>query len=328
MFPLFLVSFSGFAQNLIQNGDFEQKNDCPTGIGQITKATYWQSLNTGTPEYFNTQCGFYDFADISSNGYSGLIIHSQYTEAIEYLGQKLKFPLDSGTYNLKFKIKARKGPFYCNNFGVVLRKGEIKMNYWGRWKENPVFFIDTVINSQNWQVIETEIKAKGGEDFIAFGNFLPDDLVQLQVDKSQKVTDGWQSYYYIDNVELLSPFDRKTQSTIAIPSIKKKLVIYFESGAYGIQKNYKDSVNQFLKQANISAPINCTLTGHTDSDGPEKYNFDLSFNRVLTVKNYLSQMFPNSFQFVLVPKGESELFTIEKNESDKALNRRVELQID
>ncbi len=328
MFPLFFIPIGGLTQNLILNGDFEQKNDCPTGIGQLSKATYWQSLNTGTPEYFNTQCDFFDFADTSSKGYTGLIIHSQYTEAIEYFGQRLKAPLDSGKYNLKFKIKARKGPFYCNNFGVVLRKGEIKMNYWGRWKEKPVFYIDTVIKSQNWFFVNTAIQAKGGEDFIAFGNFLSDDLVQLQVDRSEKVTDGWQSYYYLDDIELSKVGGIINKGTIEAPKSKKKLVIYFDSDSYYLAENYQDSINQFVKMAVTKPPFNCTLIGHTDSDGTEKYNFDLSFNRVLAVKNYLSQMFPDTFQFVLVPKGETEPFNTEQNESDKGLNRRVELQID
>lgn len=41
-------------QNLVQNGNFEQFDTCPTFHSQLYRAQFWNSPTLATPDYFNT----------------------------------------------------------------------------------------------------------------------------------------------------------------------------------------------------------------------------------------------------------------------------------
>jgi len=69
------------------------------------------------------------------------------------------------------------------------------------------------------------------------------------------------------------------------------------------------------------------INGHTDSDGPDDYNLDLSYRRAGAVAQYLTAQQLNPQRFEVHGAGETQPIASNNTEAGKAQNRRVEIQI-
>ena len=69
------------------------------------------------------------------------------------------------------------------------------------------------------------------------------------------------------------------------------------------------------------------VNGHTDSDGSDEYNDDLSSRRANSVAHYLVSQQLDSQRFSVQGFGESQPVASNASVSGKAQNRRVEIQI-
>lgn len=69
------------------------------------------------------------------------------------------------------------------------------------------------------------------------------------------------------------------------------------------------------------------VAGHTDSDGSDSYNADLSLRRATNVAQYLSGQGVDSRRFSVQGFGEQRPIATNATEDGKSLNRRVEIQI-
>ncbi|MCC0022880.1 MAG: OmpA family protein [Hyphomicrobiaceae bacterium] len=67
--------------------------------------------------------------------------------------------------------------------------------------------------------------------------------------------------------------------------------------------------------------------GHTDSDGSEEYNLNLSRQRAVAVANVIAGFGVDPRRFYVDGKGESQPIASNNTEAGKAANRRVEIQI-
>ncbi len=66
-----------------------------------------------------------------------------------------------------------------------------------------------------------------------------------------------------------------------------------------------------------------SITGHTDSDGSDSHNMDLSTRRAQAVADKLTPMLPDGLTIEVEGKGESEPIASNETDEGKALNRRV-----
>ena len=87
---------------------------------------------------------------------------------------------------------------------------------------------------------------------------------------------------------------------------------------------YLDNLAIVLMSADARSKV-LIISGHTDSQGAASYNLDLSEARADSVRRYLIERGVASRQLIALGKGESEL--IEGEESNHALNRRVEFRM-
>jgi len=69
------------------------------------------------------------------------------------------------------------------------------------------------------------------------------------------------------------------------------------------------------------------VAGHTDSDGDDAFNFNLSQRRATNVASYLSGQGVNSHRFSVQGFGEQRPIATNATPQGKAQNRRVEIQI-
>jgi hypothetical protein len=181
---LFALSTSFlYAQNLVPNPGFELYGECPTSIGQISKAIHWYSANTGTPEYAHLKCPFAALNVHSGQGMAGLILHAQYPKAIEYIGTRLTSPLQKDSlYCIGFHVRAEESLFYIDKIGLVLSAQKVQLKQWA-----PIQ-LSTAVRSpegtpihhmQGWLRVADIYKAAGDENFITIGNFnRPEALTQ------------------------------------------------------------------------------------------------------------------------------------------------------
>ena len=107
------------------------------------------------------------------------------------------------------------------------------------------------------------------------------------------------------------------------------LKIEFDSNSYAIRPESFRLLHE-LGKALISDRIKrkkLTLKGHTDSDGPDAYNLNLSLNRALSVRSYLVGNFEIEPDRIRVAGyGESMPLVPNTLTVHKQLNRRVEVQ--
>lgn len=130
------------------------------------------------------------------------------------------------------------------------------------------------------------------------------------------------------------PFISNLKISSAAPDTRSKLItegklisygICFDSGkdivrpeSYGALKDIADVLNE-------NPGIRIKITGHTDSDGDDKMNLELSARRAVSVMNVLSNTFGIDAS-VMEAEGVGEAQPIVPNNSSggKAKNRRVE----
>ena len=70
-----------------------------------------------------------------------------------------------------------------------------------------------------------------------------------------------------------------------------------------------------------------SITGHTDSDGPESTNQTLSEARAQAVANALKKQLPATYTFKVIGKGEAEPIASNSTSKGRARNRRVSITL-
>lgn len=92
------------------------------------------------------------------------------------------------------------------------------------------------------------------------------------------------------------------------------------SSAYGTLDRLASTLNQYNQTV-----IN--IAGHTDSQGSDAYNMDLSRRRAEAVANYLASLGVSRQRMVVVGEGERYPIASNSTESGRAMNRRVEITL-
>ena len=85
-----------------------------------------------------------------------------------------------------------------------------------------------------------------------------------------------------------------------------------------------NSVSLVLNEYNRSI---IDIEGHTDSDGPEQFNLDLSTRRARSVADYLASQQVDRRRLKVIGIGEREPIASNRTARGKAQNRRVEIKI-
>lgn len=139
-----------------------------------------------------------------------------------------------------------------------------------------------------------------------------------------RLSRGASSGSYISNLRI----------TDAAPDMRSKLItegklvsygIYFDVNKDVVKSESYGTIKEIAKVLTDNPTVNIKIVGHTDSDGDDQSNLDLSKRRAASVKNVLVKEFGiDATRIETEGKGESE--SIAKNDSvvNKALNRRVE----
>ena len=118
----------------------------------------------------------------------------------------------------------------------------------------------------------------------------------------------------------------------AINSVIKLTIeadVLFDVAEYELKETAKSSL-AFLAEAIKQVDTGTILIeGHTDSDGEEEMNMELSKNRCLSVKQRLSELLgeDSGYDYEILPYGESKPKVPNDTDANKQINRRVEITV-
>ncbi|MCB0480910.1 MAG: hypothetical protein KDC83_05725 [Flavobacteriales bacterium] len=306
------------AQNLVSNPGFELFSECPTKIGELTKATGWFSPNPGTPEFFHLACPMNEANPRSGLGQAGIILFGDYSKTLEYIETKLTEPLKAqNKYCLEFWVRAEDAFMYIDQVGMYLSNEKLSIGQWKPIIQNAqlVSIAEQPITPElGWVRVSKEYIAKGGESYLTIGNFMEDDAHLIHLNEfARSYSPGWNTYFYVDDVRVekiapgqscQSPHEVAVLAPIELPK-EYKIDLYFYSDEDELSIGGIDSLMAFMNGISTPALYDWRMTGHTDCKGGESYNLSLSERRLQKVYSIIKLNLPSQ-NIEMIPKGKTD----------------------
>ncbi len=103
--------------------------------------------------------------------------------------------------------------------------------------------------------------------------------------------------------------------------------ITFATGQSYITSGFHATLNDVAKVLTKFNKTYLSIEGHTDSQGSYEFNQNLSEQRAVSVKNYLVQQNILDGRLQVTGYGETQPLVDNSTEKNRAINRRVEIQI-
>jgi len=107
-----------------------------------------------------------------------------------------------------------------------------------------------------------------------------------------------------------------------------KTTVYFDFNESRLNNNCKKSLDSLIQYLKPLTVYTIHLDGHTDNIGSDNYNDKLSAARVISVREYFSKKQIDATAIQLDNYGEKIPMIPNVSESNRAVNRRVEITID
>lgn len=133
--------------------------------------------------------------------------------------------------------------------------------------------------------------------------------------------------YYISNFRLAEATGDTRHKLLETGSFTTNEIL-FDSGKASIKPSSAKVIDEIGTVLKDNPKIKVQIIGHTDSDGDDKKNLELSELRAMAVKTELVRKFELNEDFIqVIGKGETEPVAKNNSEDAKKQNRRVEFKI-
>jgi OmpA-OmpF porin, OOP family len=193
-----------------------------------------------------------------------------------------------------------------------------------------------------WHKVSGTFVAKGGEQFMLIGNSKkPGMALILRENPPKRITKKYKSptafYYFIDCVSLW-PIDSLGNKIdihtvpvfVSFDSLKAGEVmvldnINFETASAKLLKTSIPSLNQLAEYLITHPEIIIEISGHTDNQGTEISNIQLSQARSQTVSEYLQSKGVIPERLISKGYGSNKPLTSNDTEENRSINRRVHI---
>lgn len=103
--------------------------------------------------------------------------------------------------------------------------------------------------------------------------------------------------------------------------------LLFDYGKATLKEASRENLRNLAEILNKYEDTNILLEGHTDSDGSEEYNLQLSRSRANAVGNYLQGLNVDPTRFTITGYGERQPIASNETAEGRQMNRRVEIAI-
>jgi len=174
--------------------------------------------------------------------------------------------------------------------------------------------------------------SENGDEWIFAGNISGGKSV-IDLDKQHISTEL--VFYYLRITDQKEVCKSKTAGADidaigAINSVIKLSIqadLLFDFDEYTLLETAEEIVQELSEAILLVKKATILIEGHTDSDGIEAYNLELSKKRAHTVKSVLKKMLRDKgeYDFIVKNYGENKPKTPNSTEENKQLNRRVEI---
>jgi outer membrane protein OmpA-like peptidoglycan-associated protein len=137
---------------------------------------------------------------------------------------------------------------------------------------------------------------------------------------------------YMDNQEAKLR-ERLRESGVSVTRVGDNIVlnmpsnITFDTDQADLKPQFYDTLNSVALVFQEYDQTLIDVVGHTDEDGSEDYNYDLSRRRAASVARYLTAQMLEPNRFSVEGRGEQEPIASNRTAVGKAQNRRVEITI-
>lgn len=298
----------------------------------------------------------------SGDAYAGLLVLAESAGYREYLEVELQKPLEKNTlYCLKLFASQPTYIYYSTNkLGALFtRRRQIRFNEAIiRRRDYQNFDSSEVLGvSKDWTCLSLIYKAKGGERFLTLGSFNSDQSTTVNINalpskfKSRYLKNKGSSYFYIDDVSLWQlekgldcgcssasdSLDKNVQKHPSSKGISQDTTerffdtlilgdLTFQTASWKLEKNAIGQLEELAKNLVSDTLIHMLVEGHTDDDGTEKYNMELSEQRAKSVADYLVVKGISMNRISYIGKGNSHPISDNTTDFGRAKNRRVELK--
>ncbi len=365
LFLCLLFCQLSFAQNLVPNPSFEELRNLPVKKNKNNYFRYeprsgfipykinlesWLAASITTPDLrihspanYNECKRKFKVCDIPRTGENavGIItfqINSKVETYREYLQIKLKEPLNMNdtVYVELWVAKEREAKLVSNNIGVHFAMKRTQKKTKGVIDLVPHINIDTLINEdkQHWVRLYGSFVPDKPYKYVMIGNFFDNDHTEV---KTYKKFNGspWTpsyAYYLIDDVRVWQNtpkpeplvFDNKLIEANTPIELKN---IVFDFDKYDLKEKSILELEKLTSFLHDNPKVNIEIHGHTDAEGSDDYNVNLSDARAKAVYLYLVQNGIDSNRMQYKGFGEAIPRTSNTSEENRAKNRRVEFII-
>lgn len=126
--------------------------------------------------------------------------------------------------------------------------------------------------------------------------------------------------------EVIEEYDGEVSeagTTLTIPA-----EVLFDPEQAALREGAREDLDKILEVLNYYGDASAQVTGHTDTDGSDAYNQDLSEQRAKAVVSFLTDNGIDPATITSVGRGEAEPVAANDTPANKQLNRRVEILVE
>jgi len=222
----------------VVNPSFEEYTECPSNIGDINKATGWDSY-ANSPDYLNS-CGTSGFSTPSNifgyqnassgNAYAGFVNYMSNGiisgNIREYIGGGLSSPLTVNTkYYVSFKVSLSINSLLPSNggsskIGAMFSTMPYSSGNPAPITNNPPIYSNHIISdSLSWSRIFDSFISDSAYQYIILGNFFDNNNTDTLILTNDTICS---SYYFVDDVCVSLDSAYCANYTTSIPELQSK----------------------------------------------------------------------------------------------------------
>ena len=149
---------------------------------------------------------------------------------------------------------------------------------------------------------------------------------QLRNDFPKSLPQGWQAKVEVSVKPPSAPVDATVCQQL-FTQLLGKARIRFQAGSATIDPDSTGLLDRLIETAQRCPNANIEIAGHTDADGADEFNQDLSERRAKAVADYLVKAGLAAERFSTVGYGASQPLVGNDTDQGKAQNRRIEFVV-